>query len=148
LGFVIGLLPRTRFLATPLCLRWRTWVAYCTLLAVAWPSLGPLPWVLDAEGHDHALAYVIDGHEASEAPGHHHHHDASDIPGSPTHPIDHNCFECQVLKHLSRCVLVQPGVPEVPLPTGSPVQPCTREESTQIVRLASLPPARGPPFGI
>ena len=32
------------------------------------------------------------------------HGDFSDLPGSPTHPLDHDCDPCQVLTHLSRCI--------------------------------------------
>jgi hypothetical protein len=126
--------------------RWRAWVAYGALLALVWPSLGPLPWLAEAAAHQHFIAQAIAADDGDAAAPSHHHDDASDIPGSPTHPVDHDCFPCQVLKHLSRCVLEQPGVPEVPLPAGSPIQPRVRAESQHAGHIAALPPARGPPL--
>ena len=128
--------------------RWRIWLACYALVALVWPSLGPLPWLAES-ALEHSYAASEDRHQESAAlaSGHHHHHDgAADVPGSPTHPLDHDCFQCQVLKHLSRCVLVQLGVPDVPLPAGAPVRPCAESESQHAVRLAALPPARGPPL--
>ncbi|HTS20566.1 MAG TPA: hypothetical protein VMN79_02045 [Casimicrobiaceae bacterium] len=138
-------LPALRVLRRRMVRGSRTWVGYAVLAALVWPSLGSLPWAVEVAGHADALEHAFDGHDLGEAPEDHHHHDASDIPGSPTHPIDHDCPQCQAFKHLSRCALVQPAVPEVPLPAGSPVQPCVPHESAQIVRRAALPPARGPP---
>jgi hypothetical protein len=103
-----------------------------------------LPWIaLPASSHHHhdvAQGAVDVAIEAAS-----HHLDASDIPGSPTHPADHDCFECQVLKHLSRCVLAQPVAAEVTLPAGCPVRPELRVESQHARHVAFLPPVRAPP---
>jgi hypothetical protein len=77
-------------------MRWRNCVAWSLFVALAWPSLGLLPWV---ESDFAAADHVAAGHDAR--PETTHDHGASDIPGSPTHPADHNCFQCQVLKHLA-----------------------------------------------
>src|SRR5215475_2177105 len=86
---------------------WRAWATVYLLLAVAWPAAGPLPWVV---WDVHAAAEHAGS--ASEAASHHHDEDAG-VPGSPTHPADHDCAECRVLKHLSRCVLPDPCVATV-----------------------------------
>jgi len=138
------------------CPRWRALVSYGALASFVWPSLGPLPWIAEAAVHHQLRVDGLDKHAESEAaPPHHHddedallphhHEDASQIPGSPTHPIDHDCAQCQVLKDLAHCAFVESGVPEVPLPAGSPVQPDVLSESQQTPLIAALPPARGPP---
>ena len=115
-------------------------VAALAFVALAWPSLGPLPWLADAiVPHAHAAA---DAHGA-DAYGH---VDASAIPGSPTHPADHDCAECQVLKHLSRCILAAFAIDLTPAPIVcgaialpvSVVLPATQTETV-------LPPVRAPP---
>jgi hypothetical protein len=120
-------------------------VACYALLALAWPSLGPLPWIaLAASPHHHDRDGAHDaGHVDIEQASHR--LDASDIPGSPTHPADHDCFQCQVLKHLSRCVLAQPDAAEVMLPAGCPVRPDARAESQHARDVALVPPVRAPP---
>ncbi|HSS70159.1 MAG TPA: hypothetical protein VLQ46_05835 [Casimicrobiaceae bacterium] len=115
-------------------------------LALAWPSLGPLPWIALAASphhhHHHDGAHDADDVDLEQAI---HHFDASDIPGSPTHPSDHDCLQCQVLKHLSRCVLAPPVAAEVMLPAGCPVRPGVRAESQHARDVALLPPVRAPP---
>src|SRR5690242_13211531 len=82
---------------------WRTCIAWCTLVALAWPSLGPLPYVV----HDLDAGLAGAHSHAGAAEEHDHGHlDATSIPGSPMHPDDHHCAECDVLKHLSRCILL------------------------------------------
>jgi len=129
---------------------WRSWVASYALVALAWPSLGLLPWIaVDFAPHQHSAAYqeaAFDADQSSTA--HHEHGDASDIPGSPTHPADHDCFQCQVLKHLSRCVVPQIVPPTIPLPSGCPVQPRVHAEPQHAGRIAFLPPVRGPPLQV
>ena len=130
--------------------RWRAWIASYALFALAWPSLGLLPWIaVDSAPHHHSAAYQDAESDADQSSAaHHEHHDASDIPGSPTHPADHDCFQCQVLKHLSRCVVPQIDPPTIPLASGCPVQPRVYVESQHAGRIASLPPVRGPPLQI
>lgn len=118
--------------------RWRAWVAWCALIALAWPSLGPLPYVV----HDFDEHIDIAGDHAHSGD---HHVDASSIPGSPTHPDDHHCPECEVLKHLARCVLA--------LPTLAVVAPVVVGFFARRVVVATpsapnpvhVPPARAPP---
>lgn len=128
--------------------RWQSWVACYALAALAWPSLGPLPWIaLESLPHQHEAAQgtaEFDAHEAS--PAGHSEHDASSVPGSPTHPIDHDCFQCQVLKHLARCVLAPPVAPEISPPPGCSVPSSSRAEPRYAGYVALLPPARGPPL--
>ena len=130
--------------------RWRSWVASYALVALAWPSLGLLPWIaVDSAPHHHSVAYQEAESDADHSSASQHEHgDASHIPGSPTHPADHDCFQCQVLKHLSRCVVPQIVPPTIPLPSGCPVQPRVYLESQHAGRIAFLPPVRGPPLQI
>jgi hypothetical protein len=118
------------------------------VIALAWPSLGLLPWVgMDLAVPGHAVAHEREDSVAGlTSPAHDHGRDASEIPGSPTHPDDHDCFQCQVLKHLTRCALPLLDVPTVPLPAGCVVQPDSTVESQLTARIASLPPARAPPL--
>jgi hypothetical protein len=123
--------------------RWRNWIAACALVALAWPSLGPLPWVIgDFDGHRHAAA---GHHHAGEALHHDDQFDGSSIPGSPTHPINHDCPECQVLKHLSRCVLPAFAVGVIPPPFICDVSPRISVALPPTQVTAHLPPARAPP---
>jgi len=123
-------------------------VVRCALIALAWPSLGALPWVaVELAPHQHPVAQGEENAPNGSLPQGHRHQDASDIPGSPTHPADHDCAQCQVLKHLSRCALVLPQVPVVALPARGPVRPVARAESQyDLHQIAALPPVRGPPF--
>jgi hypothetical protein len=120
---------------------WRSFVASAALVALAWPSLGPLPWVATAGLHHHDVA-LQDAAAGSDANDDHY---GSDVPGSPTHPADHDCFQCQVLKYLARCVLAQPPAPDASLPAGCAVQPEARAQSQHARALAFLPPVRAPP---
>jgi len=90
---------------------------------------------------------VAGGHyHAADQPAHH--HDASELPGSPTHPDDHNCFECQVLQHLSRCVLPDLGPVIVPPRPQEFTAPDARCDSRIASFIAPRPPIRGPPASI
>src|SRR5215467_5147694 len=66
------------------CTRWQSWVACYALAALAWPSLGPLPWIaMESLPHEHEAAHSgasVDSREVSSA--HHHEEDASSVPGS------------------------------------------------------------------
>lgn len=119
-------------------------VAWIALVAMAWPSLGALPWLArPTHGHVHAAG---DAH-GPESPAHQH-VDASSIPGSPTHPVDHNCFECQVLQHLARCVFPAPVVGIVPSIVTCHVQPPVAVALPPTHVATVLPPARAPPSSI
>lgn len=123
---------------------WRGVIGWCALLALAFPSLGPLPWLAVEFEHARIAAHerAADGH--SDRPS----FDASAIPGSPTHPEDHHCAECEVLKHLARCIPAAPAPPVVPsiaacdlvLPAPAALAPQRRE--------AVLPPVRAPPLAV
>jgi hypothetical protein len=159
--------PALRRLARRGRLRWRAWVAYGVLAGFVLPSLGPLPWIAQAAALHHFHVAGLDPHDEPEpaSPRHHDQHggfapdqhlegdallrhhldDAAQIPGSPTHPIDHDCAECLVLNDLAHCAFVDPGIPEVPPPLGAQVQPGVPRESQHTPPLAALPPARAPP---
>ena len=121
---------------------WRFWLAAYVLLAIAWPAAGPLPWVvLEHESVHHAGGTHDADHERS-AP---HAHGADDVPGSPTHPLDHDCAQCQVLKHLARCVPSDPVDASVPQPAGAALQTGTVAEDAHASVTVYRPPIRGPP---
>jgi hypothetical protein len=131
--------------------RWRSGVAWYALLTLAWPSLGALPWVgVDFTAAEHATARQIAHSDANEssAADHHHDGDPSAIPGSPTHPADHDCFPCQMLKHLSRCVPSALDPPTIPRLSDCQAQPRRQLESQIAGHIAALPPVRGPPLSI
>jgi hypothetical protein len=124
--------------------RLRASIGGLLLLAIAWPSLGPLPYLV----HDFAPHVAAAATHGSDAPDHHDDRavDASAIPGSPTHPVDHDCAECEVLKHLSRCVLPILAV-AVPAPVLVAV-PAPRVAVVAHARVNArfiLPPVRAPP---
>jgi hypothetical protein len=122
---------------------WRFWLAVYVLLAIAWPAAGPMPWVvLERSSAHHAAAE----HEAGPAPFGRHAHDADDIPGSPTHPLDHDCAQCQVLKHLARCISSDPVDASVPAPVGAAVQACPATDAADSGVTVYCPPIRGPPI--
>ena len=116
--------------------RWPVWLAGYVLLSLVWPAIGPLPWFVD---------FAPGGGEAAAHESAHRHHDASEIPGSPTHPEDHNCFQCDVIKHLARCVPSDGAYPIVALVTAHPPQPSIQLGSIHAASVASRPPIRGPP---
>ena len=120
---------------------WRYWVAWCALVALAWPSLGPLPFVV----HDFDEHFAESGQHLHDG---NHAVDVSSIPGSPTHPDDHHCPECEVLKHLARCV---PTVPPPAILSPVVVGLFTRHLAVA-PRFAPnpvhVPPARAPPLAI
>ena len=120
---------------------WRAWLVACVLLSLVWPAIGPMPWLVDFTPEDRAhTATVADAHENRPA-----HHDASEIPGSPTHPDDHNCFQCEVIKHLARCVPSEGSYPTVALVTSRPPQPSIQVRSNYRAFALPRPPIRGPP---
>jgi hypothetical protein len=128
----------------PWTARWQVLVIWLTLLSVAWPSLGPLPYLVDPSSSPAAVP--PHGHAAGEHD--HHQVDLAALPGSPTHPLDHHCAECEVLKHLSRCLL---PVFAIVLPTAvcAPiVAPRIGIPRRSAGLSARLPPVRAPPATI
>jgi len=121
---------RTRFL--------RTCIAWCAFIALAWPSLGPLPGLVAQGVALAAQAHDIVGSE-------HRHVDVSAIPGTPTHPVDHDCAECQVLKHLARCIPSVPAIDVSVASVASIVAPPLVVEHRAASTHTLLPPVRAPP---
>jgi len=135
------------------------WATWCALAALAWSSLGILPSIgLTIASSRYAMADRHDAHAEGGAVSHHHHgagsgheshgghSDFSDIPGSPTHPIDHDCFACQVLTHLARCIVDAPCVSTLEALPGQPIRPGVAAVARAARDVAHVPPARGPPF--
>jgi hypothetical protein len=135
--------------------RWRTWLATYLLVAVAWPATGPLPWlVLESAEHAAAHSRAHHGNRMADAAGdaaqeeQEETHGGADVPGSPTHPLDHDCAQCQVLKHLARCVLPDGCAPAPSQPPGDAVAPLAARESPHATFIATRPPIRGPPLPV
>ena len=120
----------------------RAWFVVCVLWAIAWPSTGPLPWVMIHSDAHPAVEGATPPHEHAAAADR---HDA-DVPGSPTHPLDHGCAQCEVLKHLARCVLPQSVEVSVAPPSGDPVVALVEMELSRPSFIATPPPIRGPPL--
>jgi hypothetical protein len=132
-----------RLIATRRAQRWCRALAAYAFLALAWPSLGPLPWMV---GHDEAEAHAAQAHEAAARERQEHRHvDVSAIPGTPTHPDDHGCAECQVLKHLARCI---PAVPAIDFTVAAVASVVARPFVVELPAPQArtlLPPVRAPP---
>jgi hypothetical protein len=116
------------------------------LLALVWPAIGPLPWLIDFGPDEHRADRSVSNDNAGEHARSHAHHDASEIPGSPTHPDDHDCFQCQVIKHLARCVPSACAPPIVALAAGGSPKPPILAESIYAALAVPRPPIRGPPL--
>jgi hypothetical protein len=132
-------------------------VAWFALVSLVFPSLGALPWICAdiafggvAERDPHPVL-ARGGHAAAhEHAGHldhagHHDHDPSDIPGSPFHPLDHDCSPCQVLATLARCAILPPSIPVVAVIPPRPLRPLPIVAPRVTVLAAVLPPVRAPP---
>ena len=136
--------------------RFRAWTACATILAFAWYALSPLPWVLLSAARTVGAAVhavVAAGLHRSHENDHDHDHPhpshgivAADIPGSPTHPQDHDCFECEVLKCLARCMLPGPVAPTVVALGAASVKPSAFPATRHAIFAAPHPPIRGPPL--
>jgi hypothetical protein len=117
--------------------RMRRWLAGFMLVALLLPG-ATLP--LEVFAHD--MHHLLGAQHAH----HHDHADYSGIPGSPTHPVDHHCFECQVLMHLARCV------PACAMPTFvAPLMASLAAEPAVALpvpesHVVPRPPIRGPPL--
>ena len=122
--------------------RWRGWLAAYVLLSLVWPAIGPMPWLLDFGLDADRAPFAAESAAPSDAD---HHHDASEIPGSPTHPDDHNCFQCDLIKHLARCVPSDGVYPIVALVAPHPPQPSIEIQSIHAASDVPRPPIRGPP---
>ncbi len=127
--------------------RVRRAAATLALVALAWPALGPLPWVAEIG----ASRADVDGHHAGAGVDyaivdHHKHRDASEIPNSPLHPIDHDCFACQVFAQLLRCAPLATAVPAIPIAPTCPLPPQFAAVRPFSAPATVLPPVRAPPF--
>jgi hypothetical protein len=120
---------------------WRSWVAWCAAVALILPSVALLPAVESEAAHVHSSA----GHgEHAGAAG-----DGrlrlADVPGSPTHPVNHDCTPCQVIKYLTASVLPQPGFALSPWARKDAPPSDGRHPPREIVRVTVSPPIRAPP---
>ena len=123
--------------------RWRAWLAAYVLVSIAWPAAAMLP--LELIALDSAGTTPVASNHHHDGAVADHRHDVSDLPGSPTHPDDHNCFECQVLQHLTRCALPDVGPAIVPPLPACFVAQLSSSEAAPVSFVAPRPPIRGPP---
>ncbi len=122
---------------------WRTWLAAYLFLALVWPATGALPWIAIDFGHRFADGTVADDEDGERGLGSA--HEAADVPGSPTHPLGHHCPQCEILKHLARCVLPDACKPSVAPASGRTVLPSIATEWRHASFVALRPPIRAPP---
>ena len=125
--------------------RWQAWVALCAAVALILPSVALLPAAslgLESEaGHAHHGAKYVAHDGAAEDSGLR----LADVPGSPTHPIDHDCAPCQIIKYLATGVLPQGDVVLSPVVLHHPLPSDGHRQLQAIVRVIVSPPIRAPP---
>jgi hypothetical protein len=122
--------------------RWRSWVAWVAAVALILPSVALLPAASEvAHGHHGAHHAGAEGDGVAGAAGAH----LVAIPGSPTHPVNHDCTPCQVLKYLATSVLPQADLALVLLERIDAPPSGGRHPPQLAVRLAVAPPIRAPP---
>ena len=126
---------------------WRRRAAGLLLVAFSWYALAPLPWALSTFAHasHHHAGHGGDSPGVCEDEDVGHGLTASDIPGSPLHPEDHDCFDCQVLKYLARCILPAPAAPEVQALGPPPTRPIRFASAPPAICVVPTPPIRAPP---
>lgn len=126
--------------------RWRSCVAWGAAVALVLPSIALLPAAStefeDGATHSHHAGHVHAAHEHTAGESR-----LLDIPGSPTHPINHDCAPCQVIKYLTTSYLPQAEPAQLPSqPVG--VAPSDRLHPPQNgARVTVSPPIRAPPHG-
>jgi len=125
--------------------RLRSCVAWGAAVALILPSIALLPAAStgfeDGAAHAHHAGHRHAEHEHTAEGGSR----LSDIPGSPTHPVNHDCAPCQVIKYLTASYLPQAEPAQLPSgPAGAP--PSERPHPPQNgARVAVSPPIRAPP---
>jgi hypothetical protein len=125
--------------------RWRSCVAWGAAVALILPSIAVLPVAStgfeDGAAHPHHAGHLHAEREHTTDGGSR----LSDIPGSPTHPINHDCAPCQVIKYLATSYLTQAEPAPLPSgPVGAP--PSDRSHPPQNgARVTVSPPIRAPP---
>ncbi|HEV2977771.1 MAG TPA: hypothetical protein VG425_09305 [Casimicrobiaceae bacterium] len=124
--------------------RWRSCVAWCTAVALILPSVALIPAPsagFESDVARHAEHLTAERDRAASEGGDR----LSDVPGSPTHPVNHDCAPCQVIKYLATSFLPQAGL--APLPSGpidaAPSDPL--HQPREGARVAVSPPIRAPP---
>ena len=126
--------------------RWRAWVALCAAVALILPSVALLPAAslgLESEAaHTHHGAKHVDHDGAAGDSGLR----LADVPGSPTHPVNHDCAPCQVIKYLATGVLPQADMVLSPLALNHAPPSDGYHQPQAIVRVTVSPPIRAPPI--
>jgi hypothetical protein len=128
---------------------WQACASGWLLLGFVWYAMAPLPLValsfaFPAKHAAHELA-AVDGRAHDDGLARHG-FEASDIPGSPLHPDDHDCFDCQILKYLARCILSDAVAPTLPVLDAAAASPSPITPSRSAGCLVPIPPIRAPPI--
>jgi hypothetical protein len=136
-------LPRRRGRAG----QWRSWVALCAAVALILPSVALLPAAsLEFESEAAHVHYGAEHPSADrDAVAGDSRDRLADIPGSPTHPTNHNCTPCQVIKYLATSFLLQADIALLPLELNDAPPPDGWQQPQDIARVAVSPPIRAPP---
>jgi hypothetical protein len=125
--------------------RWRSWVASCAAVALILPSVVFLPAAslgLESEAEHARHAAQHEPHDgAAEDSG----LGLADVPGSPTHPVNHDCAPCQIIKYLATGVLPQGNVVLSPMALHHAAPSDGHRQPLAIVRVTVSPPIRAPP---
>ena len=128
--------------------QWRFWVALGAAIALILPSVALLPGAsLEFEpkaAHDHSGAEH--SHADRSGAGGDSRARMSDIPGSPTHPINHDCTPCQVIKYLTTSFLPRADIALLPPEFNDAPPTDSRHQPDDIGRVAVSPPIRAPPY--
>lgn len=126
--------------------RWRPWIAYCTAIALLLPSVALLPAVdfESAAVHGYLAAAHSDlerDHAGGGSPER-----LSDLPGGATHPINHDCVPCQVIKFLATGFMPQADTALSPMSPGNAPPVDEPQQPPPIAGVALSPPIRAPPY--
>jgi hypothetical protein len=119
---------------------WRSWVASCAAVALILPSLALLP--ATSLGLESEAGHARHGakHEPHDGAA-----ELADVPGSPTHPVNHDCAPCQIIKYLATGVLPQGDVVLSPVALHHAPPSDGHRQPLAIVRVTVSPPIRAPP---
>jgi hypothetical protein len=134
-----------RFLAR--ASRWRSWIACGAAVALVLPSVVLLPAAGLGFESEVAHGQLVGVHSDAERDraGWHSREQLSDLPGGPTHPINHDCPQCRVIKYLSTSVLPQADIALLPLAPGDAAPSDGLHQPPDIARVTLIPPIRAPP---